>query len=253
MGFFDFFISKWKPREGVWYRNKKKVTLITEPPKFQGDHPPVIDKEVRYTNCYIIRDGKKIRGSFKVIGDTVRFIEGWKYRKEYVKMVDKTNCTFSKSTFFVPWTYKMKIKEGANIIDSFKKNKMADKRRKGAAIVETSNGILVVSGRSKVFMLPGGGADNGESRERAAIRELKEETDLDTKEIKFLFSYIGGKWHTHSGKQVRNHTKVFLIKASGVPRPRHEIKYIDFWKPESKIRLTTGTKIVIERYLKEFK
>src|SRR3989344_9125352 len=148
MGIFDLFINRWKPREGVWYRNKKKTTLIVEPPMFQGGVNKVIDKKVRYTNCYIIRDGKKIRGSFKVIGDEVRFIEGWKYRRESVKIVDKEDCIFSKSTFLVPWTYKMKIVGGAKITKSSKKESTGI-RKKGIAIVDTKMGILVVAGRSK--------------------------------------------------------------------------------------------------------
>ncbi|VVB78546.1 RNA pyrophosphohydrolase [uncultured archaeon] len=126
---------------------------------------------------------------------------------------------------------------------------MSKIRRKGAAIVETSRGILVVAGRSKKFILPGGGANKGESRKMAAIRELHEETGLRTKRIKYLFSYVGGKWHTHSGNSVRNHAKVFLINATGKSRPRHEIKYIDFWNPKSKIHITHGTKKVIDKYL----
>ncbi len=126
-------------------------------------------------------------------------------------------------------------------------------RRKGSAIIDTNKGILVVSGRSKRFMLPGGGAEKWESRKRASIRELQEETGLRTKEIKYLFEYLGEKWHNFSGKEVRNATKVFLIQAEGEPKPRHEIKHLAFWKPESKINLTSGTKKVIERYLKEFK
>lgn len=34
-------------------------------------------------------------------------------------------------------------------------------------------GILVVAGRSKRFMLPGGGANRGETRENAAKRKLE--------------------------------------------------------------------------------
>jgi len=33
------------------------------------------------------------------------------------------------------------------------------KRRRGTAIVETEEGILVTAGRSKVFILPGGGVN----------------------------------------------------------------------------------------------
>ena len=46
---------------------------------------------------------------------------------------------------------------------------MTGTRRKGAAIVDTKEGILVVAGRSKRYILPGGGANNGESRKKAAI------------------------------------------------------------------------------------
>jgi 8-oxo-dGTP diphosphatase len=123
-------------------------------------------------------------------------------------------------------------------------------RRKGVAIVDTPKGILVVAGRSKKFMLPGGGAEKWESRKKAAIRELKEETDLKTKSIKYLFSYTGGKWHTR-GRSIRNLAKVFLIKAEGTPKPKHEIKSVAFWKPGSKIHITGGTKEVIGRYLKK--
>jgi len=122
-------------------------------------------------------------------------------------------------------------------------------RRKGAAIVETSKGILVVSGRSRRFILPGGGANKGESRKKAAIRELYEETGLKTKGVKYLLSYKGNVWHNFKGKQVVNHAKVFLIQAYGNPKPRHEIKHIAFWKPESQINITSGTKKILDRYL----
>ena len=64
---------------------------------------------------------------------------------------------------------------------------MTYKRRQGLAIVDTKEGILVVSGRKKNFILPGGGASKGESREGAAIRELKEETGLIAYSCEFPF------------------------------------------------------------------
>lgn len=126
-------------------------------------------------------------------------------------------------------------------------------RHKGVAIVDTSKGILVVAGRSKKFTLPGGGADRGESRKRATIRELKEETGLKTKSIRYLFSYKGRKWKSHKGQIVKNHAKVFLVKAYGTAKPNHEIKYISYWKPKSRIKISHRTEDLIKKYLKKKK
>jgi len=129
---------------------------------------------------------------------------------------------------------------------------MTYKRRKGVALVDTKKGILVVSGRSKIFSLPGGGANKGESRKHSAMRELREETGLYSKKRIYLFSYIGGKWHTRKGS-IRNHAKVFLIEAYGRARLRNEIKHIAYWKPGSNINISRTTRTIIEKYLSDFK
>ena len=127
-------------------------------------------------------------------------------------------------------------------------------RRRGVAIVETKKGILLIQERGKKFSLPGGGAKKDESRKRAAIRELYEETGLKTKRTKYLFSYLGEKWHYgHHGKSVRNSNKAFLMKASGIPKPRNEIRHIAFWKPGKKLKLSNGATIAIKRYLENRK
>ncbi|MEK6824025.1 MAG: NUDIX domain-containing protein [Nanoarchaeota archaeon] len=123
------------------------------------------------------------------------------------------------------------------------------RRRRGVAIVEFKKGILVVSTNGKKFMLPGGGAKKFESRRKATIRELYEETGLKTKSIKYFFKYIGKKKHLHKIKLVKNDTKVFIVKSIGDPKPKNEIKFVKFWKPKRKISLTSGAKEAIERYL----
>ncbi|MDD4083275.1 MAG: NUDIX domain-containing protein [Sphaerochaetaceae bacterium] len=122
-------------------------------------------------------------------------------------------------------------------------------RKKGVALVETRKGILVVAGRRKIYSLPGGGADKGESRRKASIRELREETNLKTKSSKYLFSYKGSKWHDHKGRSVRNDAKVFLINAYGNARPKHEIKHVTYWNPKSKIHVSRGSLLLIRKYL----
>ena len=122
---------------------------------------------------------------------------------------------------------------------------MVHRRRRGTAIVENSKGILVTSGRHKVFLLPGGNAKKGESRRRAAIRELKEETDLDAYHWEYLFEYDEPEWARYSASH-----KVFLIKAKGYPKPsHHDVKYIDYWTPNSQVNISKTTKKIIDRYL----
>jgi 8-oxo-dGTP diphosphatase len=111
------------------------------------------------------------------------------------------------------------------------------KRRRGTAIVDTPKGILVVSHNNRTFYLPGGGAEGGESRKEATIRELKEETGLQTCACRFLFQY----------ESMTNSHKVFLIESGGVARPRNEIKYVDFFDGLN-LKVSDATWEIIEQY-----
>lgn len=126
---------------------------------------------------------------------------------------------------------------------------MVRRRRRGAAIVDTLKGVLVVSGKGKLFILPGGGANRGESRRRAAIRELYEETGLRTLSCHYLFRYVGPVHKSHGGGHFQDHNKVFLIKASGKAKPRHEVRHIAYYREGSSIRISGTTKKIIDKYL----
>jgi len=121
-------------------------------------------------------------------------------------------------------------------------------RRRGTAIVDTKQGILVTAGRNKVFLLPGGGANRNESRTQAAMRELREETGIKPLHAKFLFRYVGGVSRSHGYGYFRDLHTVCLIEAVGTPRPSHEIKYVDYYKPGRKIHLSRTTKKIIDKY-----
>lgn len=122
------------------------------------------------------------------------------------------------------------------------------KRRRGTAILETEEGILVTAGRSKVFLLPGGGANRHETRVEAAMRELREETGLKPYYAKYLFRHVGVVHRSHRHGYFQDHHTVCLVRAKGVPSPRHEVKYIAYYKPGSDVRLSGVTKAIIERY-----
>ena len=120
-------------------------------------------------------------------------------------------------------------------------DKPIKKRRRGTAIVETDQGILVaVNKGSTTFLLPGGSTKRNESRIEAAIRELREETGLIAYSAKYLFNYEN--WAVH---------KVFLIEANGEAKPRHEIAAIAYYKEgsETNPKLSRTTLSIIEKYL----
>ncbi len=84
---------------------------------------------------------------------------------------------------------------------------------------------------------------------QATIRELREETGLIAYDATYLFSYVGSKQKTFSGRHyLRDDHKAFLIKAKGKARPRHEVKHIAYYKPGTDVRISPATKSIIDKY-----
>lgn len=83
-------------------------------------------------------------------------------------------------------------------------------------IVETEEGIVLIKRKNPPYgwALPGGFVDYGESLEQAALREAKEETNLDVE----LLSQWGA--YSDPARDPRHHTisVVFIARAEGEPR-----------------------------------
>ncbi len=82
-------------------------------------------------------------------------------------------------------------------------------------IIETGGGIVLIRRKNPPhgWALPGGFVDYGESFEAAAVREAREETDLDVRLVR--------QFHTYSDpdRDPRQHTAstVFIATAEGTP------------------------------------
>jgi ADP-ribose pyrophosphatase YjhB (NUDIX family) len=79
------------------------------------------------------------------------------------------------------------------------------------------------------WALPGGFVDYGESLEKAAVREAKEETSLDIELV--------SQFHTYSnpGRDPRFHTisTVFIARAEGRPKAQDDAQEIGIFSAES--------------------
>jgi len=82
------------------------------------------------------------------------------------------------------------------------------------------NGIVLIKRKNPPYgwAIPGGFVDYGESLEEAAVREAKEETNLDLTLIKQFHTYSDPK------RDPRHHSisTVYIAKANGVPKAKDD-------------------------------
>ena len=89
-------------------------------------------------------------------------------------------------------------------------------------LIEIDGGIVLIERKNPPhgWAIPGGFVDYGESLERAAVREAKEETSLDVKLVEQFHAY------SDPARDLRFHTisTVFIATASGTPRAEDDAK-----------------------------
>jgi len=112
------------------------------------------------------------------------------------------------------------------------------------------NGIVLIKRKNPPYgwAIPGGFVDYGESLEEAAIREAKEETDLDVKLNKQLHTYSDPK------RDPRHHSisTVYIAKAKGRPQARDDAIEIGIFN-ESNLpeEIAFDHRSILEHYFKQ--
>ncbi len=99
-------------------------------------------------------------------------------------------------------------------------------------IIELDDQGIILIERKKPphgWAIPGGFVDYGESLERAAIREAKEETSLDVRLLNQFHTY------SHPKRDPRHHTitTVYIAKASGTPRAQDDAANLGIFREEN--------------------
>ena len=121
------------------------------------------------------------------------------------------------------------------------------------AIIKIGNGIVLIERSNPPFgwALPGGFVDYGESLEKAVQREAKEETGLDLKDLRQLYTY------SEADRDPRFHTisTVFVARGEGRPVSGSDAASLKIVSPADldKYHFAFDHKKVIEDYLSNLK
>jgi len=113
-----------------------------------------------------------------------------------------------------------------------------------------SKGIVLIKRKNPPYgwAIPGGFVDYGESLEEAAIREAKEETNLDVELLR--------QFHTYSDphRDPRHHSisTVYLAKAKGTPQAKDDaIEIRIFTEPNLPDEIAFDHRLILNEYFKK--
>lgn len=114
-------------------------------------------------------------------------------------------------------------------------------------IIKTSGGIVLIRRKNPPFgwAIPGGYIEYEESAERAAVREAKEETNLDVKLEKLFHVYSDPK----RDPRQHNIAIVFVANAKGKPEARDDAKGVKtFKRKEIPKKMAFDHRLILEDY-----
>jgi 8-oxo-dGTP pyrophosphatase MutT (NUDIX family) len=87
------------------------------------------------------------------------------------------------------------------------------------------------------FNMPGGGIEDGESPEKAAVRELREETGMTATNTEWLFVW--------DSTAARHH--VFRVESEGEPIKGGEVAELLWWDGKGALATAPHVKVILER------
>lgn len=121
-------------------------------------------------------------------------------------------------------------------------------RRRGVLIYETPGGIMLVHDGG-VVTLPGGKAKRNETRKKAALREMQEETGIKIPDAKLLFSYSGiVQKDKHGRGYFRDMTKVFYARGENFPEEKKSRKVLYLNYNSGLPEYTQDTRNILKRF-----
>jgi len=98
----------------------------------------------------------------------------------------------------------------------------------GGVVIKDKREVLLIKNPSNIWTFPKGHIEKGETREEAAVREVKEETNVDAQIVTYLgeISYF----FTWGGVRIYKTVYFFLMRyISGIPVPSWEVKDARFF------------------------
>jgi len=120
----------------------------------------------------------------------------------------------------------------------------------GGVVIKDRREVLLIKNPSGIWTFPKGHIEPGETKEQAAVREVKEETNIDAEIVDYLgeisYSFV---W---AGVRIYKTVYFFLMRyVAGIPAPSWEVKDARFFDLEraKKLLRYKGDKAIFSRAL----